>query len=89
MKRYDQNTRTIFAQCPHCNAYIEVRPGELNCAIFRHGVYKDTLDPIHPHASRDSCEFLLKNGLIYGCGKPFRIIQDSSGTVSCITCDYI
>ena len=38
-----------FVTCPHCNITIEVL--ELNCQIFRCGIYKNTLEQINPHMS--------------------------------------
>ena len=36
----------IVLACPHCEEYILIFLKELNCRIFRHGVYKDTLQQI-------------------------------------------
>ena len=84
-----QNQETLHVVCPHCGASVEVAPFSLNCAIFRHGVFIDTLEPIDPHAPQELCEWLLANELIYGCGKPFTIVLDASGGVSAIKCDYV
>ena len=84
-----QNIHTIFVTCPHCAANIEIQPYQLNCAIFRHGAFVDTLEPLDPHASKEVCEWLVSNKMIYGCGKPFRIIQDTSGYIKTVVCDYI
>jgi DNA-directed RNA polymerase subunit RPC12/RpoP len=67
--------------CPHCKQKIWIE--ELNCGIFRCGVLKETNEQIPPHASKEECEAYLQKG-IYGCGKPFQIIE---GKV--IVCDYI
>lgn len=56
--------------CPHCGEYAIIV--EINCTIFRHGVYKTNMQPINPHASKEECERLLASGEIYGCGKPFK-----------------
>ena len=84
-----QNQHTLHVICPHCGAGIEVPPLALNCAIFRHGSFVDTLEPIDPHAPREVCEWLVANKLIYGCGMPFAIVQDASGVVSTIKCGYV
>ena len=68
--------------CPHCGEYAII--AEINCAIFRHGVYKTNMQPINPHASKEECERLLANGEIYGCGKPFKY---DGKTIE--ICDYI
>lgn len=72
--------------CPHCNNYIIIK--ELNCGIFRHGIYKNNGNQINPHASKEICDELVKNNLIYGCGKPFQIIEIND-TFELKICDYI
>ena len=69
-------------QCPHCEQYILIE--ELNCGIFRCGIMKDTFQQIASHASKEECDYLKYNDLIYGCGKPFRIIGDEI-----VKCSYI
>ena len=73
-------------QCPHCNEFIIIE--KLNCGIFRHGVIKTTGRQIDPHASKEICDNLFKNNVIYGCGKPFRIIQNGE-KFEIEICDYI
>jgi hypothetical protein len=73
-------------KCPHCKEYIIIE--KLNCGIFRHGVIKTNGQQINPHASKEMCDDLLKKNLIYGCGKPFRIIQNGEKFEIQI-CDYI
>jgi hypothetical protein len=70
-------------KCPHCEQYIEIL--ELNCRIFRCGVYKQTGNQINSHLDEISCKELKKNDLIYGCGKPFKILQDNTIEI----CEYI
>jgi hypothetical protein len=43
-------TMSFFVKCPHCDGTIEIL--EINCAIFRHGVLKQTGLQLHPHASK-------------------------------------
>jgi hypothetical protein len=78
----------FFVKCPHCQGDVSVAREEINCGIFRHGVFKDTHQPIDPHLSKRNCEKLVSQGLIYGCGKPFRIllIEDK---IDVSICDYI
>ena len=57
--------------CPHCKEPILIE--KLNCCIFRHGVLKNNEKQIEPHASKDLCDYYVKNDLIYGCGKEFKI----------------
>ena len=78
----------IIVQCPHCKDYILVFKKELNCKIFRHGIFKDTMKQIDPHLKKDECDRLVTQNLIIGCGKPFQIIEDN-GSFKTIICDYI
>lgn len=73
-------------KCPHCEEYIIIE--QINCAIFRHGVFKNNFIQINPHLSKNECDELIKNNLIYGCGKPFKIILENNVWISVI-CDYI
>ena len=73
-------------KCPNCDEYIIIE--QINCAIFRHGVLKNNLVQINPHLSKNECEELVKNNLIYGCGKPFRLILNNNEWIG-IICDYI
>jgi len=79
--------------CIHCQEPFVISHTEFNCRILRHGVYKATLQPINPHASKDECDAFVKNGLIFGCGKPLRIVNsmvnDAAEQYSIIDCDYI
>lgn len=79
----------MVVTCPHCHEYVIIE--QINCGIFRHGVVKSTGKSIHPHASKQACNQYLKKGLIYGCGRPFKIVMDvSSVEIMEITmCDYI
>ena len=72
--------------CPNCNNYIIIE--KINCGIFRHGIYKINGKQIKPHASKEICDELVKNNLIYGCGKPFQIIEINNAFEIKI-CDYI
>ena len=74
----------IIINCPNCNICIEII--QLNCKIFRCGIYKDTFTQIPPHLPKDECDRLYVKGLIYGCGKPFKIVDESNAPIKC---DYI
>lgn len=82
---------SIILQCPHCNDFVEIT--EINCAIFRHGIFKDNLQQINPHLSKSECDNLINNNLIYGCGKPFKLEQitnlDQHINYKLVICDYI
>jgi len=72
--------------CPHCNEPILIE--KLNCCIFRHGIMKDTLKQMDPHCPKEECYRLFSCGLIYGCGKPFKIIKNGS-EIKVEICEYI
>ncbi len=73
-------------KCPHCNETVLIE--QINCAIFRHGILKKNLKQIDPHALKELCDYFVQNDLIYGCGKPFRIIVKNNIFETEI-CDYI
>ena len=66
-----------------------MRPSELNCRIFRHAVFKATLQPIHPHAPREMCEQLVADGLVFGCAAPFQVVTQPDGALTAVSCEYI
>lgn len=72
----------MIIKCPNCGEYVII--DEINCGIFRHGMYKDTLEQINQHETREKCESLLRENKIYGCGKPFMIKGDEIKK-----CEYI
>lgn len=78
----------IIVNCPHCNNPIMIYLKEINCSIFRHGIYKDTNKQIDPHLDKENCDKLLKQDLIYGCSKPFKLIKNND-IYSVEICDYI
>ena len=78
----------INIKCPHCELEIIIYKNEINCGIFRHGVMKDSGIQVGPHSSKEECDDLVKNELIYGCGKPFSLSKKNNEY--CIEkCDYI
>ena len=72
--------------CPHCKDPIIIL--NINCGIFRHGTYRQTGKQLNPHLFQSTCEYLFKNDMIYGCGKPFKIIQKDD-ILFAIECGYI
>ena len=75
----------IIVNCPNCNNPVLIE--QLNCRIFRHGILKANNTQIDPHASKDLCDYYINNGLIYGCGKPFRILENNK--FETVICEYI
>lgn len=73
-------------KCPHCSEFIII--SKINCGIFRHGTLKSNLKQIDPHSLKELCEYFVTNDLIYGCGKPFKIVLKEH-TFETEICDYI
>ena len=44
-------------------------------------MYKYNLQQIDPHMGKDECDYLSNNKLIYGCGKPFKIVKERIQTI--------
>jgi hypothetical protein len=78
----------MLIKCPHCNEirFIE----QINCGIFRDGIFKHNLEQIPPHSSKDDCDKFIRENSIIGCGKPFRIYEEVNSKKFIIEkCDYI
>ena len=72
----------MLVLCPHCGQMIEIV--EENCKIFRCGVYKNNYKQIDPHAPKIICDNLVRDNLIFGCGRPFMLVDKKA-----ILCSYI
>ena len=81
------NSDFYFFICPHCKDDIIVNKRELNCKIFRHGVFKSNYTQVNPHATFEECKRLIETDQILGCGKPFEVIE-KNGKLTAIICDY-
>ena len=79
----------VVKKCPHCNMLVILPKMHFNCMIYRHGVYKDTLEQMDPHLKKPICDKLARDGLIYGCGKPFKITQIAYNNYVISKCGYI
>ena len=75
--------KELIINCPHCKQLIIIE--QLNCRIFRCGIYKSSGEQINPHLNKIICDELSSNNLIYGCGKPFKIDDN----LKILVCDYI
>jgi hypothetical protein len=80
-------TTDIVVSCPHCEAPILIE--KLNCHIFRHGTFISNGHQINPHSPKEECDHYVSNNMIYGCGKPFRIIVNENKEYIAIICEYI
>ena len=83
----NKEQKEIYLECPHCQELVLIYFDEINCAIFRHGVYKDSGQQIDPHMNKENCDRLFTENKIYGCGKPFKIIKKDDYFLE--VCDYI
>ena len=79
----------LLLNCPHCEGGILVHINEINCAIFRHGIYTNSYQQMNPHESKNNCDWLKESNEIIGCGKPFKIDRDQEGEYITIKCPYI
>lgn len=78
----------IIVSCPHCKLMIEVL--QVNCGIFRHGVYKQSNKQIPPHLEKTQCDLLKQKNLIWGCGKPFKVLnKTNTDEWRAVVCNYI
>ncbi len=80
----------LIVVCPHCNEYIIIE--QLNCKIFRHGILKINMKQIDPHSSKEQCNSFINNKLIYGCGRPFKLVEsmiENKKVYTTEVCEYI
>ncbi len=78
----------ILVVCPNCEGLVEIL--QINCGIFRHGIFKETGEQINPHASKEYCDDIVAKDLIYGCGKPFQLVMDVNESVyKTMLCEYV
>lgn len=82
----DNKKEEPILKCPHCDEYIIIE--KLNCGIFRHGQLISNGKQINPHTQKDICDYYRSKNLIYGCGKPFKILLKEN-KFSIEICEYI
>lgn len=85
----ENDANQLVFECPHCDMLILVGINEINCKIFRHGMLKRSGQQVNPHLKQDECERLVHNKQVYGCCKPFELVQDDSGGWKARICTYI
>ena len=56
--------------------------------IIKYGIIKHSNTPMNPHETKEICDKLLANDMIYGCGLPFKLVLKD---VACYVqiCGYI
>ena len=72
--------------CPYCGTSTIVHKREVNCIIFRCGVYKSTGQQINPHMPKVQCDQLVSTDAVYGCARPYRVLVSQKLVQKC---DYI
>ena len=82
------NNKEICINCPHCSNIIIIYKKDINCAIFRHGVFITSLEQMNPHTSQILCEEYIREKIIYGCGRPF-ILKKNDTNYYAEICGYI
>ena len=68
---HDSDTDTFYVRCPHCGLLCQIPRSEIKCTIFRHAVFKATMEFVDPHASKERCDKWVHDGVVWGCGRPF------------------
>lgn len=68
-------------ECPHCELPVQVAKNEVNCHIFVHGSMRSTGEQVNPHSTKEHCDRLIAQDLIYGCCKPFKLFRGQNGDV--------
>jgi len=86
LTKNERMSEPVF-ECPHCGEPIIIE--KINCGIFRHAVRKSNGKQINPHSPKEKCDQLFQSGAIWGCGKPFQIMQNPDNTLKIQICDYI
>jgi len=79
----------IIKKCPYCDLLVLLPKQEFNCKIYRHGILKSSMKQIDPHLDKVVCDTLAREGLIYGCGKPFKITHIIGDNYKIEKCGYI
>jgi hypothetical protein len=77
----------VIVFCPHCQGIVVVQ--QINCAIFRHGVFRNSGEQIPPHSSKLECTVWSERQEIWGCGKPFQVVKNIDNKLEAIICEYI
>lgn len=87
MKEIILNEDFFIFECPHCQQEIIVQKNQLNCKIFRHATYKHNYEQVNPHLCKSECDRLVREDIIYGCCKPFEIVNKNNKLYVTV-CEY-
>lgn len=61
-------------QCPHCGDTMFLYRKEVECGKIRHGTILTKNRQLHFNISDKKCAQLLRDKLVAGCTKPFRVV---------------
>lgn len=87
MKQIKIDNEFYIFQCPNCDDEIVVNKSELNCRIFRHAIYKHNYEQVNPHLPKELCDNLIIEDKVYGCCKPFEVVENE-GVLYVKICEY-
>lgn len=76
----------LIVECPKCKCSIIIE--QLNCKIFRCGVFKNNYIQIPPHSNKQFIDNLLIQNRIFGCGQAFKLILNIENVYEAIECSY-
>ena len=79
----------VILNCPHCDMGIQICNNEINCKIYRCGIYKKSYAQIPQHMPQYFCDKLKERDEIFGCSKPFKYNINEENKPELIKCDYI
>lgn len=70
----DDRAKVYFViQCPHCGDTMFLYRKEIKCGKIRHGTILSKNRQLHFNTSDEKCVQLLRDRLVIGCTKPFRV----------------
>jgi len=76
----EKKKKMFQVTCPQCQGLVIIEENEVNCAIFRHGVFRNSGQPIPPHSKLDQCQRWVENNEIWGCGAAFSLNKSTLET---------
>jgi len=80
-KNDSKKLSAFLVNCPACKEPVLI--DQVNCGIFRHAFYTDTLKTVDPHASKRHIMETMACGRLGGCGAPFEVVDGRARM-----CDY-
>ena len=81
-----QEKDIILVNCPACKDLIYIE--QINCGIFRHGIFKHNMEQIPPHSNKEFIDNLIQTNNIIGCGQAFKLSYDIDGKITAIFCSF-